>query len=192
MRVGVNSFYELHELEQIGLKTFGDNVKISRKASIYGAENISLGNNVRIDDFCILSGKIRIGNFVHIAAYTGIFAGQAGVTFADYMTASSRCAFYAVSDDYSGMSMTNPMVPDIYKNVTEQAIFVGKHVIIGSGCTVLPGVTIEEGVAVGAMSLINKTLSAWNIYGGIPCARIKTREKELLKKEADFKLRYGV
>ena len=49
-------------------KAFGENVLISRKASLYSPQTISLGNKVRIDEFCILSGLIEIGNFVHISA----------------------------------------------------------------------------------------------------------------------------
>ena len=42
------------QLEDIGFKSVGKNVLISDKASIYGAGNISIGNNVRIDDFVVL------------------------------------------------------------------------------------------------------------------------------------------
>lgn len=47
----MTSFYSEDELKSIGLKTYGENVLISRFARIYGAKNISIGNNVRIDDF---------------------------------------------------------------------------------------------------------------------------------------------
>ncbi|PSU67593.1 hypothetical protein CTM67_20550, partial [Photobacterium phosphoreum] len=64
------SFYSYEELKKIGFSSFGDNVLISKKASIYGASKIDIGNNVRIDDFCVLScsnGKFNIGNYIHIA-----------------------------------------------------------------------------------------------------------------------------
>jgi galactoside O-acetyltransferase len=63
-----SNFYDESELKELGLKSFGRNVLISRKCSIYGGENMAFGNNVRIDDFCILSGEITIGNYCHIAA----------------------------------------------------------------------------------------------------------------------------
>ena len=72
----MNSYYDNAELLTLGLKHFGDNVLISKKASIYGANNIVIGNNVRIDDFVILSGNITIGDYVHIAAYSGLFANK--------------------------------------------------------------------------------------------------------------------
>ena len=52
------SFYSEEELQQMGFAHVGHDVMISRKASIYGASNIWIGNHVRVDDFCVLSGKI--------------------------------------------------------------------------------------------------------------------------------------
>lgn len=183
----MNSFYSEAELKNLGLKSVGKNVHISRKASIYGCENIVIGDNVRIDDFCILSGKIQIGSFIHISAYTALFGGkEQGIVLEDYATVSSRCVVYALSDDYSGEYMTNAVIPSEYTNVTESKVVIKKYAIVGSGCTVLPGVTIEEGVAVGAMSLVNKSLSSWGVYVGIPCKRIKERSKKLLDVAVKF------
>jgi len=92
------SFYQQQELAELGLKSYGKNVIISRKCSIYGASNISIGNNVRIDDFCVLSGKIEIGNFVHIAAASLLFGGEHGIIMEDFSGLSSRCVIYAESD----------------------------------------------------------------------------------------------
>lgn len=103
-----NSFYEESELKQLGFKQIGKNVRISRKASFYGVSKISIGNNVRIDDFCILSGKIDIGNYIHIAAYSALYGGDDGIFLDDFVNISSRVCIYSVSDDYSGNSMTNP------------------------------------------------------------------------------------
>lgn len=70
------SFYSTKELVELGFAEVGQNVFISRKASFYGIERISIGNNVRIDDFCVLSageGGINIGNYIHITVYNSIF-----------------------------------------------------------------------------------------------------------------------
>lgn len=182
----MNSFYSQEELKKIGFKSLGQNILISRKASVYGAKNISIGNNVRIDDFCILSGKITLGNHIHISAYSSIFAGNAGVEFKDFVTFSSRCVVYAVSDDYSGKYMTNPMLPDKYINVIEKKVVLNKHCIVGTNSTILPGVELAEGVSIGAMSLVNKSLPAWGIYVGIPVKKIKERSKQLLELEKEF------
>lgn len=184
----MTSFYSKKELEQIGFKSIGNNVSISRKASIYGVENIYIGNNVRIDDFCILSGNITIMDYVHISASVLLFGGNAGIVINDYVGISSRSAVYAESDDYSGISMTNPTIPSKYRNIYSGNVILEKHVIIGSGCTILPNVIIREGVSVGSMSLINKSLDAWGIYVGIPCKYIKKRSRKLLLLEEQFNM----
>ena len=176
-----NSFYTPDELPALGLKAYGKNVLISRKASFYGAENISLGDNVRIDDFCLLSGRITLGSYVHIAAGVMLFAGSAGITFEDFTTISSRGAVYAMTDDYSGAHMTNPTIPAKYSGVTGTPVRICRHCIIGTGCTVLPGVTLAEGCAVGAMTLIDRSTEPWGIYVGIPAARVKERSRALLE-----------
>ena len=185
--VKVSSFYSKEELQYLGLKKYGENILISRNTCFYNPHLIEIGNNVRIDDFCILSGKIHLGNYVHIAAFCGFFAGNEGIVCQDFSGISSRSVVYASSDDYSGHSMTNPMVPDEYRNVYGGKVEFQRHVLIGSGATVLPGVTVHEGTAVGSMSLVNRSLDEWGIYVGIPCKRVKDREKRILELEEKMK-----
>lgn len=183
----MTSFYSENELAYLGLKSYGNNVLISKKSSIYGANNIEIGNNVRIDDFCILSGNIKIGDYVHIAAATLLYGGEDGIILKDFSCLSSRCAVYAISDDYSGNFMTNSTVPNKYKNVISKKTIIGKHVVVGTGSTVLPGVEIIDGASIGAMSLINKSLNEVGIYVGIPAKKIKKRQTEFLRMEIDLK-----
>lgn len=182
----MNSFYTKEELKDIGLKSYGDNVLISRYARIYGASNITIGNNVRIDDFCILSGNITIHNYVHIAAYCCLFGGKSGIEMFDYTGLSSRSAIYADSDDYSGNALTNPTIPGKYRNVSGGKVIFSKHALVGTGSTILPGVFLGEGVSVGSMSLVSKSLEPWGIYVGIPCKKIKERSKKILELEEQF------
>lgn len=181
-----SSFYSEDELKELGIKSIGKNVLISKKASIYGANNICIGNNVRIDDFCIMSGNINIGDYVHIAAGCLLFGGKKGIVLEDFSGISSRGAIYAESDDYSGNFLTNPMVDDKYKNVDGEKVILKKHALVGTGSTILPGVIIGEGSSVGAMSLITKSLEPWGIYVGIPCKKIKDRSRKILELEKEF------
>ena len=180
------SFYTNEELKELGLKSFGKKVLISRNAQIYCASNIEIGDNVRIDDFCILSGYVKLGSHIHIGAGTYLFAGDAGIEMEDFSCLSSRCAIYAITDDYSGATLTNSAIPDRFKNIVEDKVLIRKHVLIGTGSTILTGVTIEEGSSFGAMSLISKSTASWGIYVGIPAKRIKDRKKELLFLKKDF------
>jgi acetyltransferase-like isoleucine patch superfamily enzyme len=173
------SFYSSFELKRIGLKKYGENVLISKKASLYNIEEMEFGNNIRIDDFCILSGKIVLHNFIHISAFCALY-GKAGIEINDYSGLSPRCTVFSISDDFSGDYLIGPMVPVEMINLKVGKVIIAKHVQLGAGCVVLPGITIDEGTAVGAMSLVNKYLPPWGIYAGIPARLIKPRKQGLL------------
>lgn len=183
----MNSFLSEIEISEIGFKSVGKNIFISRHANFYQPEKISIGNNVRIDDFCIVSGNITIGDYIHIAAYSALYGGQKGIFIDDYVNISSKVVIYAKSDDYSGGTMTNPMLPDTYKEVIEEPVNINKHVILGSGCVILPGTELNEGSAFGAMTLVNKDSEPWSINVGIPFKKIKNRSQHLLQLEKKFK-----
>ncbi|KAF2955122.1 acyltransferase [Marinitoga sp. 38H-ov] len=177
------SFYTPEELKEFGFKSVGKNVLISRKASIYKPELIEIGDNVRIDDFCILSGKIRLSNFIHIAAGCHLFAGEAGIIMEDFTCTSGKVSVYAITDDYSGEYMTNSTIPLKYRNVINKSVKIEKHALVGAGSIVLPGVIIGVGSAVGSMSLVTKDVPEWTIVVGIPAKPLKERKKSILELE---------
>lgn len=171
--------------EALGFAELGSNVLISDRASFYGTKHIKIASNVRIDDFCVLSAGergIEIGSYVHIAV-GALLIGAGKITLSDFSGISSKVSIYSSSDDYTGEALTNPTIPSKFTKVNHDDVFLGKHVIIGSGSVVLPGVKLEEGVAVGALSLIHKDCHAFGIYAGNPAKRIKERKKDLLHLE---------
>lgn len=181
-------------IEAMGFAAVGENVQISERASFYGASRISLGHNVRIDDFCVLSagsGGIEIGNYIHIAVYTSLI-GAGKIKLSDFCSISSRVSIYSSNDDYSGATLTNPTVPSEFTGVTDADVLLGKHVIVGSGSVILPGVILEEGVAVGALSLVDKKCLSFGIYYGNPVRRISNRKRDLLDAEARFLSRINI
>lgn len=177
--IAENSFYTVDELKKIGFKTLGRDVLLSRKTSIYGAGSISIGNNVRIDDFCILSGNIILGNNIHIAAYCALY-GSAGIELMDFSGMSSKCVIYSATDDYSGDVLIGACVPIEMRNIIQGKVILERFVQLGSGTTVLPGVTIKEGSVTGCISLVLKSVDEWGIYTGVPVKRLKERSKNLL------------
>ena len=176
----MTSFYSQEELGELGLKSFGSNVLISRKSSIYSPEQISIGDNVRIDDFCILSGDITIGSYVHIAAYCGLY-GRFGIELEDFVNLSPKNTILSATDDFSGNYLISPLVDKSKTNVAGGKVLLRKYSLIGASSLIFPNITIGEGVAVGAMSMVNCSLEDWGIYIGVPARRIKEREKEILK-----------
>lgn len=173
-------------MEAMGFKHIGRNVKISDKASIYNADQISIGDESRIDDFCLVSGVVTIGRNVHIGVFCNVAGGEPGITFEDYSAIAYGSHIFAQSDDYLGYAMTNPTVPDRYKKETKLPIVVGRHTLIGAKCVVFPGIVFGEGTSVGACSLVTRSTDPWGVYAGIPARRVKERKKDLLKMEADY------
>lgn len=177
------AFLSIEQLKLLGLKSFGENVLISDKASIYSPQLISIGSNVRIDDFCILSGEITLGSYIHIAAYSALY-GKFGIEMEDFTGLSPRCTIFSATDDFSGEYLISPMVPEEFTNVTGGKVTIQRLSQIGAGSVVLPNITIAEGTAVGSMSMVNKSTDKFGTYIGIPVKRIKDRSlniKELSK-----------
>ena len=54
-------------------------------------------------------------------------------------------------------------------------VVIGRDVVVGAGCTVLPGVVIGDGAVVSAHSLVNKDVPAGAVVGGVPARVIKER-----------------
>lgn len=176
------AFLNNDDLRAIGFASFGEDVKISDRASFYNPQNIKIGNHVRIDDFCVLSagnGGIVIGNYVHIAVYASLI-GAGKIELCDFSNLSSRVSIYSSNDDYSGAFLTNPTIPDKYKNVLHDDVIIGKHAIIGSGSVIMPGAVLGIGVAIGALSYVNKNCDDFSIYAGCPVRRISSRKNDLL------------
>lgn len=177
-----------NQLRDIGFKSFGKNVKISDKASIYNPELMELGDNSRIDDFCIVSGRVVVGQYCHITPMCLVAGGIPGIFFSDFCTLAYGVKVFAQSDDYSGLTLTNSLISKKFKDEILKSVNFGRHVIVGAGSIILPGVNIAEGCSVGAMTLLNKSTDPWGIYVGNPARRVKDRKKDMLELEKQFLL----
>lgn len=178
-------YFETADLLQFGFAHVGERVKISKNASIFGLQNISLDDDIRIDDHVMIvapTGSLKVGRYVHIGA--GCFLGcTGGITLSDFSGLSQGVRIYSCTDDYSGQALTNPTVPRELLNLTIAPVHIGRHVIVGSGTVILPGVSIGDGSSVGALSLVTKSLEEWGVHFGSPAKRLKARSKKLLEAE---------
>ena len=174
------------QLTKLGFKKLGKEVKISDKASVYNPELMELGDYTRIDDFCVVSGRVTFGKYNHITPMCLVAGGDPGIEFADFCTLAYGVKVFAQSDDYSGATLTNSLVPKKYKDEKFAKVKLERHVIVGAGATIMPGITIREGCSVGAMALVNKSTDPWGIYVGIPAVRVKERKQDLLDLEKMF------
>jgi galactoside O-acetyltransferase len=160
-------------------KESGQDVLIWPLAKIVSPEVISIGNSVIIDDFVFLMGgtKTIIGSFVHIASFTSITGGGEFI-MGDFSGLSGGTRVYTGNEDYSGGSLTNPAVPEPYRNPIRSFVHIGRHAIVGANSVIVPGVTLGEGVAIGANSYVNEDCEPWMIYAGTPVKPIRPRYRE--------------
>lgn len=170
----MKGFLSYNKLSDMGITS--DNVYISEKVGIY-TDELTIGHDVRIDDHVILTGNIRIGNHVHIAAGCYLY-GSGGLDIGDYANIAARTTILTASDDFSGAFMIGPTIPDKYRSVRRAPVFIGDHAIIGAGAVILPGSQVLEGTAIGAMSMVNKIVGPWGIFAGVPVKYIKPRLRD--------------
>lgn len=175
------------ELMKMKFGSLGKNVLLSNKASFYNTKNMYIGDNVRIDDFCLISageGGIRIGRNVHISAFSSV-VGQAPIEFGDFSGISNKVAVFSSTDDFA-KGMTNPTVPDKFRKLRHIKVVLGKHAVVGSNSVLLPGSVLGEGTSVGALSVVRGRLEPWSVYLGNPAKRIMARSQEILQLEQEL------
>ncbi len=177
------AYFSNRELREMGFKHLGKRVLICKTCKIYHTDQVSIGDDVIIDDFTVLNGTVTIGSHVHISSNCELYSGKSEIRIADYCGISSHCSFYGITDDYIGPYMQNPTVPPRFRNLTEEPVILDKHVLIATHCVVLPGVHIGEGCSFGAMSMISRDCEPWGVYVGCPAKRIKERDRGILEVE---------
>ena len=184
------SFYTQEELKEIGFAAVGRDVLVSRKCSIYGAEKMTLGDNVRIDDFCILSGTVEIGSCVHVSAYTALY-GAAGIKIGNFCNMSLRVSLFSACDSVDGECLISPLVPKEMTCIKSAPIVLNDFVAVCTDTTVFPGVVFAEGSVLGACSLLTKSTEPWTIYTGTPAKFYKKRSDHMKSLAEELRKKAG-
>ncbi len=173
-------------LQDMGFARLGRNVKISDKAALYETGKMEIGDNSRIDDFCVVSGRVVMGRNVYIGPFCLVAGGTPGITFDDFTTLAYHAQVFSQSDDYSGATMVNPTIPAAYKSEIKEAVHLKRHSIVGAGGIVGPGVVLAEGTSVGTGGVVLRSTEPWTIYAGVPVSKLKARHRGLLALEQDY------
>ncbi len=178
-------FFTTEELIKAGFKKRGERVLIDRSVVIVGAEEIEIGDNVRIDAGCIIlsmKGYLKLGNNIHIASRVTLSCGG-GIDIEDYCTISFGSTLISASDDFTGDYLIGPQNGVDKTNVFYAPILMKKHSHITAHCCVMPGTIMGEGSVLGAMSCTrtNQTISPWTMAWGSPAVEKKMRTKNCLK-----------
>jgi galactoside O-acetyltransferase len=185
------SVYTQEELVALGFASVGSDVRVDRRAAIFGANSIHLGSHVRVDCFAVITAgpaTVRISSYTHIAAHTYISGAQGGVEIGYGAGLAPFAAVYSAVEDYTQGYLTNPSVPAQYREPKVAPVLIGAHAAVGSSSVVLAGLTVGFGASVGALSLVTRRVRAFEVVHGNPIRRTGVRDQSRLL-ELDTALR---
>lgn len=131
--------------------------EIGKGVIFYPGVWITPGWNLHVEDNVDLAKDVLIttGGGVHIGARTLI--GYRSLILSTNHSIPNRGEYFPVSGHKLGK------------------VNIGHDVWIGANCTILPGVTIGEGVVVAAGSVVTRDVASYMIVGGVPAKIIKER-----------------
>lgn len=188
----LSSYYTSKELRELGLKKYGKNLKLSRKVSLYSPEHITFGDNVRIDDFCILSGKIKIDSQVHIGAGVYLY-GKSGISIGSYAGVSAKSIIYSEIDDFASFMLVGAQFPKEFRKVIAKKVSIADYCQVGAGSVLFPGAEMQKGSMLGAMSLLKSKAKSWTVYAGIPATKRGQRNsKKIIKTIAAYEREHAL
>ena len=140
-----------NSLRRILLRSFGakisKNSRISRLCKIEYPNNLTMGENSSIGNYCYILGldKIEIGSNVCISDNVAILAGGHKLNSNDF-------------------------------ELVTRPINIMDNVWVAYGSIINPGVTISKGSVVLAGSVVASSIESMSIFGGNPASFIKKRK----------------
>lgn len=148
------SFDEIDQKNAIITELFkkvGTNVRVFAPLRVDFGCNVSVGNNVLINQNCNLfdTNEIIIGNNVLIAPDVKIYTATHPINAQERMSNDGKIATYA------------------------KKVVIGNNVWVGGGSIILPGVTIKDNSIIGAGSVVTKDVDENVIVAGNPAKIIK-------------------
>lgn len=168
----------------------GPTVEIFEPVAILGAEQISLGNYVRMSEFAAVAGGMGlwVGNFVHIASQTCISGGGVCV-LEDFVGVCAGAKIVTGSDDVFGGGIPTPTIPRHlhakYRSLYRSFVHCRAHSFIGTNASILPGVTVGEGAVIATGAVVTRDVAPWTVVAGVPAKVVRERPREAVLRSAD-------
>jgi len=185
----MDNIFGLDGIKHVGKKAIiGATVRI-RRPQLFEIEDHSI-----IDDFAYISCRTKIGKFTHIGAGSRMIGGpEASVTIGDFCNIAPNCCIAAGQNDYKAGGLCGPAIPSRYADDSILIpVKIGDHCLLGFGVSILAGVELPEGVAVGAHSLLKPMkYEPWTVYAGVPAKKICKRDGTKIKEQAKNMLLNG-
>jgi acetyltransferase-like isoleucine patch superfamily enzyme len=144
-------------LGHVYFDTICHNMSVGKYATFYPNTVLELAENA----------TLRIGdNFT--LSYGAIIACRSSVTMGNFVMIGEYTSIRDTTHGYEPSGLPYSQQPD-----SHQPIIIGNNVWIGKGCIILPGTVIEDGVIVGAHSVVKGHLKASSMYAGAPVKLIR-------------------
>ncbi|MHA1756080.1 MAG: acyltransferase [Promethearchaeota archaeon] len=165
------------------------NLKIYPFTKMINPEYIYVGDNVIIDDFCLLYAKedapIKIGSWVHIVNFASLTGGP--INIGNFVAIGGGSRILGGTDHYEGGALMNGPIPENYRNIKRLGCIIEDFCFIGVNCIIFPGVKIGEGAVIGAGSIVRENIEPWGIYvmKNGKMKQIKKRDEYKTKKNAN-------
>ena len=176
----------------------GENVVFGRNIAIRHPRKITIGNNVVIDDNCVLDAKGRnnqgiiIGDDVFISRNTIISCKEGLIEIGDFSNIGTNCLLHSEtslkigryvliaaycyivaggSHDFDNIEIPIILQPSISKG----GVLIKDDVWLGADVKVLDGSDIGKGTIIGAGSVVNNELSEFSVAVGTPAKVVRKR-----------------
>jgi acetyltransferase-like isoleucine patch superfamily enzyme len=149
---------------------------------IFGPLNITLGDDVRMSGITTFCGRavskqtpeLRIGNNVDIGWQNAISVGSK-VIIEDDVRFAGKIFLAGFPGHPVDCDLRAQGLPDSDDQVGD--IIVKRGAWVGTGATIIAGVTIGEGAIIAANSVVTKDIPAFSLAGGNPAKVIKALDK---------------
>ncbi len=175
----------------------GRNVVFGQNVVLRHPHKIRIGDNVVIDDNCLVDAKgetnrgITIGSGVFIGRNTILSCKNGDIDIGDGANVGFNCEIFSASRVTVGRDtliaaycyliggdhvVSDPSMPIIAQERRSAGITVGNEAWIGAGAKILDGVTVGDGAIVGAAALVRDAVPPRAIAVGIPARNVGQRE----------------
>lgn len=178
------------------LGSCGRNVVFGQHVVLRHPHKIHIGDNVVIDDSCLLDAKgtsnrgICIGNGVFIGRQTILSCKNGDIELGDGANIGFNCEIFSASRVAVGPKtllaaysylvggdhdFSNPGAPVLEQSRRSSGIAVGAGAWLGAGAKVLDGVTVGDGAIIGAGAVVRENVPDWAVAVGIPARVVSVR-----------------
>lgn len=151
---------------------FGQGLSLEGRIEITSPKRVHLGCRVKLGKDIYLGawpeGRLVVGDNSYIGRWTIILAHQSVVIGNDCQIAPG-CHITDVNHSIALGSLIRE------QDLVSKPVRIGNDVWLGAGCSILPGVTINDGVVVGARSVVTHDVPANAIVVGAPAKIIRYR-----------------